>query len=579
MSKIYNFSDTVNLVTTGKDFASGKGGKGKNNNNQPKPKLDEILYQQMGQYDAKNLEEMLTLLKTSFGGQNVTSQKEFDKLSKAITQQLESANIARANRNARIATQEARDTKKLALEESKADKKLQIETDGGRLSHALVNNNSIINQLANLSGQVVQEKNKNKKTGKIETTNIPIGDYLADKYNARLKGEAGVTALGHLEKSLPAAIKGAGQLKENIFQGVTSGVYGKKSAKADKIRAKVAERQHIETFKDPNDKRKKVSIRVANEGRLSQAYGKPLQEVGSFFKKYGKETRDENGKLIDSGSRVDRAIGSSLTKLGTSISNIGVKRDQKALAKADRLQREEKEQYIYNKIDKVRRGTVDVATGLKDFVSEKSLAKRIQKEGYEGIARRNARIKYMLGDRSWKTKALSGHGTNIIQRVQGKQAARKQVQNTKNYFKQFSEEPSSKLESALVNFSELIETLEESSGIEGKMKEYQTMYDILNMDFESLDQKLIEEGQFSEGVSDVETPVDGRPVNPDALKIGDGELTLADVLNKNFYEAPVEEKKFQEMVARGFSEDENTSNDYESFLGRISTEADSFRMR
>lgn len=231
----------------------------------------------------------------------------------------------------------------------------------------------------------------------------------------------------------------------------------------------------------------------------------------------------------------------------------------------------------------------NVLGAVKDSLSSKSRARTLAERGTAGVKRRDAQIAYALGDHSFFTKLAAGKSfgsRNAFTRTLGKLPGyltygRKEAKARKNYATQlsyggFSEGQKLAL-SVIHNFSEDDPLMEQTTGEGWQFREYPDLAKIVDDDkYEKLDAQLIEKGEFSENDLDMgQTPPDGRVIDSDSLRPGREEVTVENILNKNYYQASPLEKKFQEMLARGFSESD--TNPYEEFLQAFSDSADSVR--
>ena len=292
-----------------------------------------------------------------------------------------------------------------------------------------------------------------------------------------------------------------------------------------------------------------------------------------------KAQRTRLRKASDDATQRIQEIADSRTEIAQNLYNV----DPKLSAKIDR-QLEKAAEKDADALSQARYGAVvgtvntgkDMLGAVKDAVSAKSRAQTVAMYGQEGIQQRNARIAYALGDRSLTTKIAAGKvGKNTITHFLGKHlltntigGGNKVKRNVRNYYRGFSEDVAN-----YISFSEG-PTLEETSGEGWQEYEWGALSSILDKieEYQKLDQKLLEQGEFSE---ESETPTDGRVIlDSRTLRPGyNDEVTVDDILTKNYYEASDIEKKFQEMITKGFSQDPT----YESYLESLSSEADMMR--
>ena len=270
------------------------------------------------------------------------------------------------------------------------------------------------------------------------------------------------------------------------------------------------------------------------------------------------------------------------------------KRLLRKAAEADSTQRFQKRQAAIGT-------TKDIFGAVKDTVSSKSRARTLAERGTVGEKRREARIAYALGDRSLMTKLAAGKSfgsRNAFTKTVGKlpgylMFGRREDKNRKNYARQLAyggmfSELGSRLACMSAMSMDFDDTLVAHTGEGWQYSEYPELAKILDDDkYEKLDAKVLESGEFSEPTikktdfDDLDgntTPPDGRIIPSDSLRPGREEVTVDNILNKNYYQAPALEKKFQEMLARGFSEEQSDGpTPYENFLNKFSDSAESLR--
>ena len=259
------------------------------------------------------------------------------------------------------------------------------------------------------------------------------------------------------------------------------------------------------------------------------------------------------------------------------------------LEKAERAEDKANEKYETARAQK-RQESLKTASNvfgsLKDTLSSKSRARTLAERGQAGVKRREAQIAYAMGDHSFFTKLAAGKSfgsRNAFTRAIGKipgwlMYGRKEGKARKNYATQLAyggfSEGATLAQTMIHDFSDFDDLMEQTTGEGWQYREYPELAKILDDDkYEKLDQKMMESGEFSEGEG--ETPPDGI-IDSDSLRPGREEVTVNDILSKNYYTASPVEKKFQEMIARGFSESNSTP--YENFLQSFSDSADDMRM-
>lgn len=267
----------------------------------------------------------------------------------------------------------------------------------------------------------------------------------------------------------------------------------------------------------------------------------------------------------------------------------GSKEQDKYLRKAERAEEKANEKYETARAQKRAdsfKTAGNVFGSIKDTLSSKSRARTLAERGQAGVKRREAQIAYAMGDHSFFTKLAAGKSfgsknafTRAIGKIPGWMVyGRKENKARKNYATQLSyggfSVGADMAQTMIHDFSDFDDLMEQTTGEGWQYREYPELAKILDDDkYEKLDQKVMESGEFSEGEG--ETPPDGI-IDSDSLRPGREEVTINDILSKNYYTASPVEKKFQEMIARGFSE--SNSNPYENFLQSFSDNADTMRM-
>ena len=255
-------------------------------------------------------------------------------------------------------------------------------------------------------------------------------------------------------------------------------------------------------------------------------------------------------------------------------------------------------------------GTVSNATNAGsvalDAISSKRRERTIREGGYEELQRKQAKLAYALGDRSFATKhALGKHLGGKFNPVNWVRPM-KIRNNRRNYAKSlqygdYSEQDLNGLNLILSrDFSEDVSeesttnVQEQTPNLSWQPEEYAKLNAILSADFESYDEQVaIEKSQanFSEEQetqsAETETPVD-ETVNQPSVDSEEQDIvidydnmdrdSLLKILNTSFYKVDDEEKRYQEAIAKGFSDEAVESERYESFLEGFSSFIDSSRV-
>ena len=323
------------------------------------------------------------------------------------------------------------------------------------------------------------------------------------------------------------------------------------------------------------------------KSELDKSLKPERKELNTYRKDIAKEYQD---RLVRAQERDRQATEELADESNREIARLEKKR-AKARAKLAEAESTDKAR----KVTSVVSGIGAAGSALKTAVSSKARDELLQREGKVGLERRSAQLGYMLGMRDDDTKIALGiyHGKNPLKRIaqaNRKAELKRNISQYRNAQMRASRAPAVPsyypytpnmplyAYSSPVGFSEskgLTKILNtdfsepnavEASLPEWKVKELQGLQGILNYDFESIDAKIAKErqGDMSE---ESKKPSDKEK---DELKIDydsqdDDPLKL--VIEDSYYKAPEYEKKYQEMIARGFAEDENhSSNLYESFL-------------
>lgn len=266
------------------------------------------------------------------------------------------------------------------------------------------------------------------------------------------------------------------------------------------------------------------------------------------------ELRKSKGELESKNSKIDK-----LTKEYNKWSSTAVERAQKDYDKAVALDEEQRDQAAFNKMKKGVGAIKDTSGALLDAVSSKHAAKSAREKGAGGVKARDARIAYMLGDRSLGTKVMSGKlfkGSNFLTRFANKNISKAAVKHYNN--KGFSEDT----------------TIDEIDA--RRDYENQAIAFMLNKDYSKFEDfseiarpTVVKQSKVGmEKLDTGETLVDAAELP--YIKEGSGIESPMDILEKNYYVASPEEKRFQESLTMGFSEDGSNGNDYEKTLESLS---------
>lgn len=227
--------------------------------------------------------------------------------------------------------------------------------------------------------------------------------------------------------------------------------------------------------------------------------------------------------------------------------------DKKEAKLGNRIE-DDRNQMRFNKISSAVDNVGTVGGTIKDAVSEKSMARTVEKSGVEKIKQRSAKLAYMFGDRSLGTRAALNRGLNPLEKVLtgnvfGSKLQRKIKSNEKRYFRGYSE-------------SDIPVTLENSDQVADREKnKINVMKALLNWDIESIDKKILEQQNFS--VKNFSVPIklqqERERESLKESKTENGEVKLnpdsvEKILNASFYGLSDEEKEFQESLCKGFNE-------------------------
>ena len=285
---------------------------------------------------------------------------------------------------------------------------------------------------------------------------------------------------------------------------------------------------------DYNNQRNEI-IKLHNENSPEAVSNlrKSISEVGKAEKALSKLEKERENYL----NRAESAKASARADLAKAVQKDKEKRDERAFKKGA----------------KVVSTTKDVADSALSMISKTHAAKEARRIGAGGVQARNARVAYLLGDRSKATRLMSGHyfeGNNAVSRYLNKKL-------TKSAIKKVNER----------GFSDDLDLL--------KLREAEAISYMLSKDYTQFE-------DFSEIA---------RPTVVKTSKIGKEELENGkvlsdevdipyvkeqsmlkdpvDLLEKNYYQASPEEKKFQESLFIGFSEESDGGN-YEKTLESLS---------
>lgn len=323
------------------------------------------------------------------------------------------------------------------------------------------------------------------------------------------------------------------------------------------------------------------------KSELDKSLKPERRELNTYRKDIAKEYQDRLARAQER----DRQATEELAEE----SNREIARLEKKRAKARAKLAEAESTDKARKIASVVSGIGAAGSALKTTVSSKARDELLQREGKVGLERRSAQLGYMIGMRDDDTKIALGiyHGKNPLKRIaqaNKKAELKRNINQYRNARLRASRAPAVPsyypytpnmplyAYSSPMGFSEskgLTKILNtdfsepnavEASLPEWKVKELQGLQGILNYDFESIDAKIAkerqgdmsEESKKSSDKEKDELKIDYDSQDDDPLKL---------VIEDSYYKAPEYEKKYQEMIARGFAEDENhSSNLYESFL-------------
>ena len=266
------------------------------------------------------------------------------------------------------------------------------------------------------------------------------------------------------------------------------------------------------------------------------------------------ELRKAENELESKNSKIDK-----LTKEYNKWSSTAVERAQKDYDKAVALDKEQRDQAAFKKMKKGVGAIKDTSGALLDAVSSKHAAKSAREKGAGGVKARDARIAYMLGDRSLGTKVMSGKvfkGSNFLTRFANKKISKAAIGHYNN--KGFSEDT----------------TIDEIDA--RRDYENQAIAFMLNKDYSKFEDfseiarpTVVKQSKVGmEKLDTGETLVDAAELP--YIKEGSGVESPMDILEKNYYVASPEEKRFQESLTMGFSEDGSNGNDYEKTLESLS---------
>lgn len=266
------------------------------------------------------------------------------------------------------------------------------------------------------------------------------------------------------------------------------------------------------------------------------------------------ELRKSKSELDKKNSKIDK-----LTEEYNKWSEKAVVNAQKDYEKAVALDEEQRNQAAFNKMKKGVGAVKDTSGAILDAVSSKHAAKTARERGAGGVKARDARIAYMLGDRSLGTKVMSGKlfkGSNFVTRFANKKINKAAIRHYNN--KGFSEGTTADEIDARRDY------------------ESQVIAFILNKDYSKFEDfseiarpTVVKQSKVGmEKLDTGEALVDAAELP--YIKEGSGISNPMDILEKNYYMASPEEKRFQESLTMGFSEDDSNGNEYEKTLESLS---------
>lgn len=231
-----------------------------------------------------------------------------------------------------------------------------------------------------------------------------------------------------------------------------------------------------------------------------------------------------------------------------------VKRAETDLKKAYYSDKEARDIDAWNKLSNSVKMVKNVASAGLDLVSKKHALRTAQELGAGGVRARNAEIAYALGARDKETRIAAGkYDLNDEERSKKERDKLVKELNQKGFYsgmKYFSEDGVDDLREREAQIIEYLLSKDYSKFESFSEIPRPTVVKSSKVGKETLDtgEILSEAVELPEG--------EGKSVINDAT----------DILNKNYYGATPEEKKFQESLTMGFSE----SNDYEESLEALS---------
>ena len=474
-----------------------------------------------------------------------------------------------------------------SLENEALRKKLEIQSEGGRIRHAA----------RGVLGSISDDSAKTYHINKYDSGN----DESVIGYT--LKNRKGLTNMG---MDLISGFDPKRESKEVR-------AYRERSDKALEKVAKAKESK-LEKLKERSDKalEKATKTKESELEKLKKKYDKADSKALSAVKtldtsserdvakadklsKKAIELEKEYKKAKKKGVQSDKADklttkATELQKEYKKVKKEDVQSDKadKLGAKANELQQSERVQAFGKSI----KTAGDAGSLGLDFISSKHRDRTIREGGYEELDRKKAQIAYALGDRSLSTKIASGRGLLGKLHTSKIRSNRKRYARSLQYGLGFSENDLQNL--SLILSKDFSDETDEVPELSWQPEEYAKLNAILTTDFETLDEQVaLEKSQnnFSEEEEESDNPdLEVQTDNPtDDPKIDKGETELAvdydnldndalvKILNTSFYRVNDEEKRYQESIAKGFSDEDRESDAYGEFLEGFSTFIDSSR--
>lgn len=439
-----------------------------------------------------------------------------------------------------------------SLENEALRKKLEIQSEGGRVRHAA---RGVLGSISDDSANTYHINKYDSGKGWVTDKD---GNQVFDK---------GESVIGYTLKNRKGLT--------NMGMDLISGFDPKRESK------------EVRAYRERSDKAlEKVS--EAKESKLEK-----------LKKKYDKADSKALSavKTLDTSSERDVAKADKLSKKAIELEkeykkvkkeDVQSDKADKLGAKANELQQSERVQAFGKSV----KTAGDAGSLGLDFISSKHRDRTIREGGYEELDRKKAQIAYALGDRSLSTKIASGRGLLGKLHTSRIRSNRKRYARSLQYGLGFSENDLQNL--SLILAKDFSDETDEVPELSWQPEEYAKLNAILTTDFETLDEQVaLEKSQnnFSEEEGESDNPdSEVQTDNPsDDPKIDKGETELAvdydnldndalvKILNTSFYKVNDEEKRYQESIAKGFSDEDRESDAYGEFLEGFSSFIDSSR--